>query len=266
MSVHSPAPSVDDDQPVGRVLSRREVLALLGAAGVTVVASTYAPRTLAQSEGSAASPVATDMAGAEATIPACVISPELTEGPYFVDTGLERSDIRSDPASGVVSEGLPLALTFLVSRLDGTSCLPLEGALVDVWHCDALGVYSGVQGPGFDTSGQQFLRGAQRTDAAGRAAFTTIYPGWYTGRAVHIHFKIRTDPDAEQGLELTSQLFFDDALSAAVYAEPPYAQKGTQDTPNDQDMIFAGGGEVMMLALEPTGDGYAAVFPIGVLV
>jgi protocatechuate 3,4-dioxygenase beta subunit len=195
-----------------------------------------------------------------------VVSPELTEGPYFVDGQLDRSDIRSDPASGIVSDGLPLGLTFLVSRLDGTSCLPLADALVDVWHCDATGLYSGVQDRSFDTSGQQFLRGFQRTDEAGRAAFTTIYPGWYSGRAVHIHFKIRTDPDAASGLEFTSQLLFDDEVSRSVYAAPPYAVKGVQDTTNDEDMIFGDAGELLQLALEPTADGYAAVFPIGVLV
>jgi protocatechuate 3,4-dioxygenase beta subunit len=166
------------------------------------------------------------------------VKPELTEGPYFVDTRLERSDIRSDPTTGVLSEGLPLAITYLVSRIEGSDCAALEGALVDIWHCDAEGVYSGVQDPRFDTSDQAFLRGYQVTDASGMATFQTIYPGWYSGRAVHIHFKIRTDPDSDSGLEFTSQLFFDDALSAAVYAQAPYADKGTQDVPNSADGIF----------------------------
>ena len=257
----------DDDRPVGRVLSRREVLALLGAAGATVVTAAYAPRVLAQ--GASASPtIATDgpVASPGMAMPACVVSPELTEGPYFVDVALDRSDIRSDPTSGILREGLPLELRFLVSRLDGTSCLPFEGVLVDVWHCDATGIYSGVQDRSFDTSGEQWLRGFQRTDADGAASFLTIYPGWYSGRAVHIHFKIRTDPDEASGLELTSQLFFDDEVSRSVFTLPPYAAKGSQDVPNDQDMIYQQGGELLQLALLPTTDGYAAEVPIGVII
>ena len=96
-------------------------------------------------------------------------------------------------ADNAVSAGATLTLDWIVSQADGSAaCVPLEGVVVDVWHCDALGDYSGVE-----RNTGNFLRGFQRTDANGRAAFTTIYPGWYQGRAVHIHFKIRTDPDAE---------------------------------------------------------------------
>jgi len=258
----------DDDRPIGRVLSRREALAVLAAAGATIMAATIAPRALGQADaGATASASATPTSAAsEGVIPTCVVSPELTEGPYFVDVQLDRSDIRSDPASGVVREGLPLELSFLVSRLDGSSCLPFEGALVDVWHCDAAGIYSAVQDPRFDTSAEQFLRGYQRTDADGRATFTTIYPGWYSGRAVHIHFKIRSEPDADSGLELTSQLFFDDEVSRSVFALLPYADKGEHDTPNERDMIYGQGGELLELTVEPVESGYRAVFPIGVLV
>ena len=103
--------------------------------------------------------------------------------------------------------------------------------MVDVWQCDALGVYPGVG----STSGQKFLRGYQNTDASGSAKFMTIYPGWYQGRAVHIHFKIRPTSSSE----FTSQLFFDDALSTQVFAQAPYSQKGTQGiTRNTSDGIF----------------------------
>ena len=158
----------DDDRPIGRVLSRREVLTLLGATGASALTIAYASRVLAQDASPGASALADGAIASDMPIPACVVSPELTEGPYFVDGALERVDIRSDPASGVLRDGLPLALRFLVSRLDGTSCLPFEGALVDVWHCDAAGVYSGVQDRSFDTSGERWLRGFQRTDASGR--------------------------------------------------------------------------------------------------
>jgi protocatechuate 3,4-dioxygenase beta subunit len=250
----------DDDRPLGRLRSRREVLGLMGAAGTTALVAAYAPSVLAQA--ATASPAASAAAG----IPACVVSPELTEGPYFVDGQLERSDIRSDPATGVLREGVPLELRFVISALDGASCVPLSGAIVDVWHCDAAGSYSAVQDRSFDTTEERWLRGFQRTDATGAASFLTIYPGWYSGRAVHIHFKVRTDPDADQGLELTSQLFFDDDVSRAVFEQPPYADKGAQDTPNANDMIFQDGGEVLTLALVPTASGFSAEMPIGVLV
>jgi len=257
----------DDDRPVGRFLSRREVLALFGAGGVSLVAAACAP-------GSAASAGASASAGGGATttalatastaavasaIPSCVVVPELTEGPFYVDTGLERSDIRPNTADGAVSEGATLELAWAVSQVDGDACVPLEGAVVDVWHCDASGVYSGVQGVGGD-----FLRGFQRTDANGSAAFTTIYPGWYSGRAVHIHFKVRTDPDADAGFEATSQLFFDDAFSESVFGTGVYAAKGPQDMRNDQDGIYQQSDGTTLLGVRQDGDVYRAMFSIAV--
>jgi protocatechuate 3,4-dioxygenase beta subunit len=211
---------------------------------------------------------ATSAPGATATPPAsslsCVVSPEMTEGPYFVDEMLNRSDIRSDPDSGAVSEGLPLRLALSVQQVDGDTCTPVAGAAVDVWHCDAMGLYSDVEANG--TVGQKFLRGYQLTGANGACEFTTIYPGWYTGRTVHIHIKVRTDPDADQGYEFTSQLFFDEAVTDAVYAQPPYNTRGAQDTTNASDGIYQGGGEQMVLPLVEEGDGYAASFSIGLQV
>jgi protocatechuate 3,4-dioxygenase beta subunit len=158
-----------------------------------------------------------------------------------------------------VSEGAVLTLDWVVSQADGSACMPMEGVIVDVRHCDALGVYSGVQGD----SGN-FLRGFQRTDADGRASFTTIYPGWYQGRAVHIHFKIRTDPEANAGFEFTSQLFFDDELSRSVYSSGVYAQKGPQDQPNSSDGIFDQSDGATLLSVTQEGDGYKATFPIAI--
>src|SRR5205814_677685 len=136
---------------------------------------------------------------------ACVVTPALTEGPYFVDERLNRSDIRIDPGSGAASSGVPLGLALKLSQTSGSgACTPLAGALVDVWHCDAGGLYSDVSAN--HTVGRKFLRGYQISDTGGLVQFSTIYPGWYQGRAVHIHFKIRTNPSGSTGLEFTSQL------------------------------------------------------------
>jgi protocatechuate 3,4-dioxygenase beta subunit len=260
----------DDDRPIGRILSRREVLALIGAGGAATFLAACVPGGSASQGASAvasAGPTAAGNATATAiasaaiatALPACVVAPELTEGPYYLDVDLDRSDIRSNTSDGAVVDGATLTLDWIVSQADGSACIPMEGVVVDVWHCDALGVYSGVSG----NSGN-FLRGFQRTDANGHASFTTVYPGWYQGRAVHIHFKIRTDPDAEAGFEFTSQLFFDDELSRTVYATGVYAQKGPQDQPNESDQIFNQSGGATLLAVTQDGDGYRATFPIAV--
>jgi protocatechuate 3,4-dioxygenase beta subunit len=190
------------------------------------------------------------------------VRPEQTEGPYYVDEQLNRSDIRSDPSDGSVKEGVPLELTFRVSSVNA-GCTPVVGAIVDVWHCDALGVYSDVSDPGFNTVGKKFLRGYQTTDANGVARFTTIYPGWYQGRTVHIHFKIRTNPTGTQGHEFTSQLYFDDAITDQVHAQQPYASKGQRTLRNNGDTIYRNGGSQLMLPLVRAGQGYSAVFDIG---
>jgi protocatechuate 3,4-dioxygenase beta subunit len=114
-----------------------------------------------------------------------------------------RSDIRADPDTGALRPGVPLELSFVLSQVGASTCGPLAGALVDLWHCDALGVYSDVADQ--RTVGQRFLRGYQVSDANGGVRFTTVYPGWYPGRAVHMHFKVRTNPAGSRGLELTSQ-------------------------------------------------------------
>jgi len=229
------------------------VLALLGGTGAaflaacappaSVTASPTARATGAATVGATAAPLA-----ATAAVPSCV------------DEKLNRSDIRSDPSDGTVKPGAQLTLTVNVSRVSGASCLPLAGATVDVWHCDALGVYSDATDPGFNTKGKKFLRGYQTTDANGKVQFTTIYPGWYQGRAVHIHFKIRTTNPSS---EFTSQLFFDDAVSDQVFAEAPYFQKTGQRLKNTGDGIFNDSGGKLTLQVARTGSAYAATFDIG---
>ena len=263
-----------DDLPVGRILSRREILALLGLAGGGALAGCApgaepgadriaAPPPGAPGAGSANPPTSpaptTAMAESLPTaVPRCVVRPEQTAGPFYVfDPALERSDIRRDQASGQIREGLPLELEFRVSRVAEGVCAPLPLAYVDLWHCDARGVYSGF-GEGRD---EDFLRGYQRTGEDGRAGFDTIYPGWYPGRAVHIHFTIRGANF--NGYTFTSQLYFDDAISEQVFAAPPYAARGAQATRNEADGLYRGGGEQLRLELSPTEDGYRAVFDIG---
>lgn len=279
----------DDDAPVGRILNRREVLSLLaglgGAAllaacdpggsssaqptGTTAAATATTPaQVVATASGTAlnaeaATAVAATPAGSTPTVdtaelPDCVVKPSMTEGPYFVDVELNRSDIRPDSSSGTLSEGVPLGLAFVVTQVASNACTPLEGAQVDVWHCDAEGVYSGVQG----SSGTNFLRGFQVTDAGGKTAFTSIYPGWYPGRAVHIHFKIRTKGADGADYEFTSQLFFDPTVTNAVYAQAPYAGRGTPSTSNNADNIYRSGGEQLLLKPVEASGSYSATFNI----
>lgn len=252
-----------DDKPVGRVLSRREALALFGSAGIALLGSAFALSNRIAINAAQATP-SLQPSITPSAVPTCIARPQLTEGPYFVENMPERYDIRTDSRSGALSEGTPLLLRFVVATASAAACQALAGARVDVWHCDARGVYSGVRDARFDTRGQDFLRGYQLTDRYGIADFLTIYPGWYSGRAVHIHFKIRTEPQAARGYEFTSQLFFDEAVNAAVYQTMPYATKGLANVPNARDGIYRNGGAQLTLKPSLQADGsYLAVFNIG---
>src|SRR6185295_1063708 len=129
-------------------------------------------------------------------------------------------DIRPDSSDKSAKDGVPLALARRVSSVSSSGCTPLSGARVDVWHCAAVGQYSDADG---NTAGKNFLRGYQMTDANGVTRFTTIYPGWYPGRAVHIHFKIRIVAGPALGGEMTSQLYFDEAITDRIHARAPYS-------------------------------------------
>jgi protocatechuate 3,4-dioxygenase beta subunit len=237
-----------DDETIGTLLTRRQALAIVAAGGAGLLGDrrlhAAAPGTI--------------------RLPACVARPAQTEGPYFLDRVLDRSDIRGEPSDGSVAAGRPLQLVFQVSRLASSGCTPLADAVVDVWQCDAAGIYSGFRdiNDQFDTRGKQFLRGHQRTNADGIAQFRTIYPGWYPGRAVHIHFKIRVAPESERGHEFTSQVYFDEALTDKVHAVAPYAKPGRR-TLNTADGPFRNGGKQLLLDAVPDGDGYRATFDVG---
>jgi protocatechuate 3,4-dioxygenase beta subunit len=252
-----------------RRISRRETLGLIGGAAVAAVVGcgdddepAATPEASATRKASASATTAATVSPTAAPV-ACVLTLEQTEGPYFVDERLNRSDLTSDPSDGSVSEGVPLQLDLTVSEVNGATCTPLVGAVVDMWHCDALGAYSDVSaGMGqSNTVGQKFLRGYQVTDANGRVAFQTIFPGWYSGRTVHIHFKVRTDPDSQQRFEFTSQLFFDEATTDAVIAQAPYNEKGAPDTTNSSDNIFDSS---LVVPLTAQGGGYSGAFHVGV--
>ncbi|MDQ3697394.1 MAG: intradiol ring-cleavage dioxygenase [Gemmatimonadota bacterium] len=237
-------------------ITRRTVLGVLGAAGASALTGCRP----------AESRQIGQVAGSADTLD-CVATPEQTEGPYFTDDRLNRADIRLDPTTNAVSAGLPLRLRMNVSRVDGNACTPLTGALVDVWQCDALGIYSDFRDNNgfFDTRGQKFLRGYQVTDRSGAAEFVTVYPGWYRGRAVHIHFKVRLPAEAQRSYEFTSQLYFDDAITDQVHGQPPYAAKGARDIRNDRDRIYQArdSGSHLLLRLSREEQGYLGTYAIG---
>lgn len=249
-------------------LSRRDLLgfAAKGAASVLVSQVVLA---CARNAGGGASD---DQVASGAASPGCVLTAALTDGPFFVDEKLDRSDIRADPGSGVISAGVPLSVTFNVQRVQGSACTPLTGAWLDAWHCDAGGTYSDVSGLGNgpEGAGRKFLRGYQITDAGGVARFQTIYPGWYPGRAVHIHFKLRLIAGSATSYEFSSQLFFDEALTSRVHALAPYSARGTRNVVNSTDGIYNGltTAEKATLTLQATasGDGYAGAVTLGVAV
>ena len=178
----------------------------------------------------------------------CTVTPEETEGPYYFDADRIRGDIRED------REGTRLRLAIRVR--DAAGCKPISNAVVDIWHCDALGLYSGFEaastggpgGGGGPTDNEKYLRGAQVTNSDGIVEFVTIYPGWYRGRTVHIHAKVHLD----NATVLTSQLYFDEAVTESVYKREPYSQHTGRDTFNSNDGIYD---ERLLLTLRKDGAG-----------
>jgi protocatechuate 3,4-dioxygenase beta subunit len=194
----------------------------------------------------------------------CRLWAEQDEGPYYRAAHPERRDLVED------REGVLLQLGIRLIDDDGT---PLREAAVEIWHCDALGRYSGFPPP--DPSvvvtaatapraeylpEETFLRGRQATDSAGMVEFRTIYPGWYPGRTVHIHVTVQ-NPD----VGLTSQLYFPDQISDAVLALSPYRDRPGRDTSNDSDQIFPTGGDPAMLDVTPADVAYRAAISLVVV-
>jgi protocatechuate 3,4-dioxygenase beta subunit len=198
-------------------------------------------------------------------------TPQQTEGPYFVDGMPNRSDVRTDPSDGSIQQGIPLHLVIHVYGIDKNgSCSPLKGAKLDIWHANSQGIYSDIADQG--TIGKKFLRGYQLTDSSGTARFTTIYPGWYQGRAIHIHDKIRTFDGSDKTLDWTSQLYFNNSVNEQVHKQLPYSKHGPPDMTNEQDGIYAGpstdglfqsnSGKHLMVNLDKEGQLYVGTFNI----
>jgi protocatechuate 3,4-dioxygenase beta subunit len=253
-----------DDVP-----SRRRFLELggLSALGVALVAcSSDKPKatgTTSTSSG-AVPPVrglqATTLTAADfADLGTCSLMAEKTAGPFPLDQQFMRRDVTEG------SPGRPLRLGL---RVVDSSCTAVPGAAVEIWHCDATGDYSAFADGGGgkdDAQGTTFLRGTQIANDDGIVEFATIYPGWYTGRAVHIHLRVHR----RDAIVLTSQMFFDEDYTAKVYGSAPYQQFGLPDTSNTQDSI-AGNPQTEGTLLRPRdaktakGAGTLALLNLGV--
>jgi protocatechuate 3,4-dioxygenase beta subunit len=175
----------------------------------------------------------------------CTQTAEQTEGPFYFDVDRIRSDIRED------REGAPLRLGVRVR--DAAACEPISNAVVDVWHCDASGGYSGFEG----NEGDTYLRGAQVTNADGIVEFTTIYPGWYPGRTVHIHAKVHIDRQTV----LTTQFYFEDDFSTRVFEDDAYGSAADRDAFNDSDGIYD---PSLKLTLSDEDEGYLGLITLDV--
>jgi protocatechuate 3,4-dioxygenase beta subunit len=227
-------------------VSRRGALTKLGGfAAVALGGGALGARELLDADDADAA--GTGPAAVASGLVSCVLAPEQTEGPYYVDDAAVRRN---------VTEGRPgVALTLRLTVVNVANCKPIKGAAVEIWHCDAGGDYSGVQG---DTG--MFLRGIQRTDVKGLALFKTIYPGWYQGRTVHIHTMVHLGGNVVH----TGKLYFPDALTDVVYTRIPYNQRPSRTTRNAADSIYRNGGKRSTLKLARSGAAYTGSITMGV--
>lgn len=253
-------------------LNRRRVLA--GVAGAAIAPLAVGGAVLAQADSSTP-------ASESAALSSCLLSPEMTEGPYYLDDMLVRQDITDGKA------GVPLDLTMTV--VDAETCAPIANAAVEIWHCDANGFYSGFvdSSPGGQageggyvedgSDAGTFLRGIQISDAAGAVTFATVYPGWYSGRAIHIHLSVHlggaTDDGTYEGgtTAHTGQIGFDDAITDLVAEIEPYATRTSDFLPTSEDGILAPhlDDESVFVALEQVdpdaiADGFTGTILLGI--
>src|SRR6266542_1599288 len=170
----------------------------------------------------------------------CILTPEQTEGPYYIaGEKLRRNITEGRPGTSL------LLRTFVV---DASTCRPIRNAAVDIWHADAGGVYSGF---GDGASSRTFMRGIQRTNAKGLALFRTVYPGWYQGRTVHIHVKVHLGGNVVH----TGQIYFPDSVTDAAYRRAPYSARPNRDVRNAGDAIYRNGGKKSLASIRKNAAG-----------
>jgi protocatechuate 3,4-dioxygenase beta subunit len=233
------------------MLDRRKLLKGVGSFIALV------PVACSASNNGASSGSATNGAGGSGGM--CALTPQQTEGPFYLSEELLREAIAEGKA------GVPLVVRIQLVQLP--DCTPLTDAPVDIWHADHQGWYSGFLEQGnlkdVDTRGETFLRGTRSSDADGVVSFRTVYPGWYPGRAIHIHFKVRLAGD----MEVTSQLYLPDTVNEAVHAQLPYSDHGPVPASNGQDGLFDKTADHDSLIAEVTADGagYRAELVVGVV-
>jgi len=230
--------------------SRREALGLLSVAGAawSAACSGSTPTSPTPTTTTPTTPTGTTPPSGPAAT--CAVTPNETIGPYPSIGDFIRSDIRED------RPGLPLTLAITVVNTNA-ACAPVSGASVDIWQCDADGSYSQY---GSERS-QTYLRGIQTTDASGRVTFTTIYPGWYQGRATHIHVEVTLNGRSVK----VTQIAFPEDVTATVYRTGAYASSGQNPTTNARDNVFSDGvSEELVAVVGDTTNGYSGTFQIGV--
>jgi protocatechuate 3,4-dioxygenase beta subunit len=244
------------DPPDSVQLTRRRLIEILGGAGVAALSGCGSSTSASSASGSASGTTS-------GTTAFCVLTPELTVGPYFVDEKLNRSDLTTNTTDTNVLNATALTLTMTIMEYASSGCSALVGAQVDIWHADAAGIYSDESVE--NTSGQTFLRGYQITDSNGAVTFKTVVPGWYSGRTIHIHVMIRTLSSSGSVLtEFTTQLFFDQTLlNALTTTVSPYSSRGVPDTTNAQDGIYSSATQ-LTLTNATSGGGYAASITLAV--
>jgi len=227
-----------------RKMGRREALAAMGAASAAIALGCGDSPTSPSTTTSSGSTTTTS------TNAACAVTPTETIGPYPSLTDLFRSDIRE------TKQGTQLTLTIKVVNVSG-ACAPVSGANVEIWHVDAAGNYSQY---GTQTT-QTYLRGIQTTNSNGEVTFVTIYPGWYQGRATHIHLEVMVNGVSRK----VTQMAFPETVNNAVHASGVYSSRGTNPMSNLSDGIFAD--SLSSEIVTPTGDptsGYSAAFQVGI--
>lgn len=222
-----------------RNLSRRELLQLIGVGAVSSFVSVDSVYSKTNKD--------------EESVPACILTPEQTAGPFYFDAEQVREDITEGKT------GTPLKLVIKV--VDSETCKPFKDAVVDIWHADAEGVYSGYKNQGVDTTGQTFLRGIQVTDKEGNVTFSTIYPGLYPGRVPHVHFKVVLDNKNY----VTSQLYFPEEVSEKIYNDDnSYGKSGNINESSDMVVRWYGGVDDLKMNVIRVDDIYIASHTVGI--